>query len=319
MKRRAGMTLLLGLGAGIALACGSGGGGSSGAEPEDGGTSDDRGPVSEAGADVATGDAGREAEASTPVTDTSSANRDRLLATYLAYLKAHPGAQTNGLDGASLGTVCDLWSALPSSAKDTFLTLTARLQGSKLGADGSSMLAHVVTLYRAVGGNDTSEPGNCGGGENNRLIVSMDATLHAAQQAASKNSGAIQSNGKPDIADVLPGTAWHDSQDLGGSHAPFDLSDESVEGGPRGQTQFFADPTSAKAKSPLARADLTTLVDPYALEIDQDYDCPHNSNPDCDYVLYGPACIPMTSKKGTDIYTAKYGSYDPAYKPSGCN
>src|SRR5438445_12415430 len=48
-------------------------------------------------------------DAAMPAADTLDANRDRLLASYLAYLKAHPGAQSNGLDAATVGGVCDLW------------------------------------------------------------------------------------------------------------------------------------------------------------------------------------------------------------------
>ena len=69
---------------------------------------------------------------------------------------------------------------------------------------------------------------------------------------------------------------------------------------------------------PLGRMDLTTLVDPYAVEMDQDYDCVHNSNPLCTYVTYGPFCFPETSLVGTDVYTKSYGSIDPTWHPSGC-
>ena len=58
---------------------------------------------------------------------------------------------------------------------------------------------------------------------------------------------------------------------------------------------------------------IATLVDPYALELDQDYDCAHASTPLCDYILYGPLCAPVPSKAGTDIFTDKYGSIDPTW------
>lgn len=61
-----------------------------------------------------------------------------------------------------------------------------------------------------------------------------------------------------------------------------------------------------------------TLVDPYALEMDQDYDCTHNSNPACDYTLYGPGCLPETDQLGTAIYTQDYGDFEPAWKPTSC-
>ena len=123
-----------------------------------------------------------------------------------------------------------------------------------------------------------------------------------------------------ELADVPAGAGsfWRDSRDLAGPHAPFDLSDETENGGPRGQVQFFASTMSAVAMKPLARTDVMTLVDPYALELDQDYDCAHNSNPLCDYILYGPLCAPAASKSGTDIFTDKYGSIDPTWEPVDC-
>lgn len=64
--------------------------------------------------------------------------------------------------------------------------------------------------------------------------------------------------------------------------------------------------------------DLETLVDPYAIEMDQDYDCPHNSNPGCSYTTYGPLCLPEASEMGAQIYTTDYGDFDPSWKPTGC-
>lgn len=182
--------------------------------------------------------------------DTLAANRDRLLATYLAYLHAHPAAQSNGLDG-TVGSVCALWGKLDGSSQAVYLTLTARLQGSRLGADGSSMLSHVARLYRLTGGQGAAagNPGSCGGGEYNRMMMSMDPTLQQTLVAANSRKGATAPNGQPDLADVPGGgnRFWRDSHDLGGPHAPFDLSDETDSGAPRGQVQYFRDPSSAAA------------------------------------------------------------------------
>ena len=52
--------------------------------------------------------------------------------------------------------------------------------------------------------------------------------------------------------------------------------------------------------------------------MDQDYDCPHNSNPGCAYTTYGPLCLPQTSLLGAQIYTNDYGDFDPSWKPTGC-
>jgi hypothetical protein len=255
-----------------------------------------------------------------PAADDLSSNRDRLLGTYYAYLKSSVTTpQSNGLSGSNVTSLCDLWVKLQPSAQAVYLTITHRMQGSRLRVDGASMLSHVTKLYRLAGGDGATatSPGSCGG-SGNRMIMSMDAVLHDAQLAANQHKGAKQSDGKYDIGDVVTSSSWRDSHDLGGSHAPFDLSDETEGGAPRGQTQYFQDPTSSLAQSPLGKEDLATLVDPYALEMDQDYDCVHNSNPSCDYVTYGAACFPKPSKSGVDIYTESYGSFDPTWKPKGC-
>jgi hypothetical protein len=246
--------------------------------------------------------------------DTLDGNRDRLLASYYAWLAADPSTQqSNGLVGRDLHSVCDLWNALDDSSRDVFRTITHRLWGATL-ADGTHALSHVTRLYRVIGGQAATgtSAGSCGGGEYNRMIMQQDTALHAAQLAANTHQGA-----QPyDIADIT--TFWRDSHDLGGPHAPFDLSDETDQGAPRGQTQYFKDLTSTVANAALGRMDLMTLIDPYALEMDQDYDCPHNSNPDCSYTLYGPACLPETNEAGTQIYSGNYGDFEAAWNPTGC-
>jgi hypothetical protein len=243
-------------------------------------------------------------------------NRDRLILGYLAHLQRDPArTQSNGLSGADLTDPCDLWDALDPTAKATFLTITARLEGSVLADDGSTMLDHVVTAYRIVGGDGATDtdPGSCGGGEFNRVIASIDPVLHAALVRANDNKGS-----GPDIADIPAGGFWRDSHDLGGPHEPFTLSDETEDGVPRGQVQFFADPSSPEANAPLGRLDLEDLVDPWAFEMDHDYDCVHNSNPGCEYTFYGPLCLPEATLMGTAIYTQNYGTFDPTWAPAGC-
>lgn len=246
--------------------------------------------------------------------DTLDGNRDRLLASYYAWLEADPNTpQSNGLLGANLHSVCDLWNGLDPSARDVFRTITHRLWGATL-ADSTHALSHVTRLYRIIGGQGATAtaPGSCGGGEYNRMIMQQDMALHTGQAAANARQGATPY----DLADIT--TFWRDSHDAAGPHAPFDLSDETNDGAPRGQTQYFRDPASTVANTALGRMDLMTLVDPYALEMDQDYDCTHNSNPDCSYVFYGPACAPEANEPGTQIYGGKYGDFEAAYKPTGC-
>jgi hypothetical protein len=322
MGRSGGLVLVASI-AVVAWACGSSGGtpadavGDTGV-PEAGAT--ETGAALDSGSDASTTSDANDGAAQ-GADDTLSANRDRLLTTYLAYLKATPGAQSNGLDGAKLTGVCDLWKTLVPSAQGVYLTLTARLQGSKVTKDGASMLSHALKLYRIAGGDGATatDPGMCGG-DGNRVFLSMDPPLHDALIAASTNKGQPVTGGKSDIEDVQIGanSFWRDSHDLGGAHAPFDISDETDNGAPRGQVQYFKDVTSAAAKAALGRTDLMTLIDPYALEVDQDYDCPHNSNPLCAYTTYGSLCFPAASKLGTELYTEKYGAFDPTWKPVDC-
>jgi hypothetical protein len=252
--------------------------------------------------------------------DTLGSNRDRLLATYLDFLEIHAATpQSNGLSAALVSTVCDLWDALDPSSRAVFLTVTARLQGSRLAVDGRSMLWHVVSLQRIAGGQGATatQVGTCGGGEYNRLMLSQDATLHAALEAAVAHRGAMLPGGY-DVADAPGGTAWRDTHDLAGPHDPFDRSAETDAGAPRAQAHWFADPASDRASRPLGRLDLEDLVDPYALEVDQDYDCVHASNPLCTYTLYGPLCAPRPAATGVAIHERTYGDIAADYRPAGC-
>ena len=207
---------------------------------------------------------------------------------------------------------CAAWTQLDPSSQDVFRTITHRLWGSEL-ADHSHALEHVTKLYKVVGGQGATatDPGSCGGGDYNRMFVQIDPALHAAQVAAYTRQGAAPY----DLSDVVASSYWRDSHDLAGPHSPFDTSDETNAGAPRGQTQYFRDPASAAANQPLGRPGLETLVDPYVMEIDQDYDCTHNSNPDCDYICYGAACAPASQESGTQIYKGNYGDFEPAYTP----
>jgi hypothetical protein len=265
--------------------------------------------------------AGADAAADPDAAQADLGNRDRLLATYFDRLVANPDdQQSNGLIGRDLASVCDLWDRLTPASQATFLTLTARLQGGVLGSDQSPALDHVAALHKLSGGEGETadDPGSCGGGDFNRVIVSMDEPLHAAMVAAHDSEGDAGKGGVFDLADIPPDSSWRDSHDGAGPHDPFDVSNETDEGGPRGQAHFFRDPASEAAGAPLGRLDVEELVDPFALEFDHDYDCVHDSNPLCEYTFYGPLCAPESAQLGTDIYSEKYGNLDPDWRPSGC-
>jgi len=249
------------------------------------------------------------------------ANRERLLATYVGRLQSIPDErQSNGLVGRDVATTCELWDKLDPSSRSVFLTLTHRLGGSTLGVDGTTMLDHVTTVYRVAGGRgaDGDRPGSCGGFEFNRMFMSIDRELHAVLVEANAHRGARQLRGVRDIADIRSNSFWRESRDLNGPHRPFDMSDETEAGAPRGQTQFFRDPEGKLAHGKLGRLDVVNVIDPYALEMDQDYDCVHHSNPTCAYRFYGRACLPRRRSEGVEIYTRDYGDFEPEWKPSGC-
>ena len=136
--------------------------------------------------------------------------------------------------------------------------------------------------------------------------------------AAHDHEGAAGADGLVDIADIPADGFWRDSHDRAGAHEPFTVSVETHAGAPRAQAHFFRDPESPEASSALGRVDVQDLVDPYALEVDHDYDCFHDSNPLCEYTLYGPLCAPQPASIGVDIFELGYGDADLSWRPGTC-
>jgi hypothetical protein len=141
-------------------------------------------------------------------------------------------------------------------------------------APGSEMaLDHVFKLW-AVNGTDPSccSGTDCcnGGGEWHRTFFSADDELIAYLR---------------DIHSGLP--EWADSNDFAGPHEPFTQSDETQQGTPRGQTHFWSADSEA---SVLMRNGVEGVLDPHVVEIDNDYNILHDSNPEGTYSLtYGRA------------------------------
>ena len=69
---------------------------------------------------------------------------------------------------------------------------------------------------------------------------------------------------------------------------------------------------------PFGRTDLASLVDPYLVELDHDFDCLHFSNPLCSYVSLPSSCLPQAAKLGTALYLEGYGDFGAAWAPAGC-
>lgn len=132
---------------------------------------------------------------------------------------------------------------------------------------GSEQALDHVFKYWAVNGSDLGccTGNDCcnGGGEWHRTFFSADDQLIAFYR---------------DVHAGLP--EWDESHDFGGPHDPFTQSDETQEGSPRGQTHFWSQDSEA---STLQRNGVEGVDDPHIVEIDNDYNILHDSNPEGTY------------------------------------
>jgi hypothetical protein len=225
-------------------------------------------PVDATPADSALPDGtpGDAAGSDAPATDAGTAggelsdHRDRLLATLSS-------------------DTCVGWASFDASQRAVFLTLTHRLYIART-PDGMPVIAHITRLFLVLGGG--ADGTSCGGDENNRLFLAMDAYLHGHMVTSWAGSGMIEDGG---------GGFFVHTRDIAGPHDPFDASVESDVGldcallversgsrPPTAQAHFFLEGSAA----PVERGSRVMLAaDPYMLEIDHDYDCLHRSNPTC--------------------------------------
>jgi hypothetical protein len=132
---------------------------------------------------------------------------------------------------------------------------------------------HIFKIW-AVNGSDTGCCGgtDCcnGGGEWHRTFFSADDAL----------IGHLR-----DIHSGLP--EWADSNDFAGPHDPFTQSSETQQGTPRGQTHFWSADGDATT---LSRNGVEGVSDAHIVEIDNDYNFFHDSNPEGTYSsTYGRA------------------------------
>ena len=169
------------------------------------------------------------------------------------------------------------------------------------------MLDHVTLLYRVDGGEGATatSAGSCGGGEYNRMIMQQDLELHDAQLAANTRKGAAPY----DIADIHDQLLARLARPRRPARAVRPQRRDRRRRAARPDPVLLGSDVDRREQRRSAAPTSTTLVDPYALEMDQDYDCPHNSNPSCSYTLYGPLCAPETDELGTQIYTQDYGDF----------
>jgi hypothetical protein len=167
------------------------------------------------------------------------------------------------------------------------------------------MLEHMTDLHLVLGGGDDGTA--CGGGENNRLFLSMDTYLWQLMVDTWNDAHAVGDGG---------GTQWKHTGDLAGPHDPFDASAETDAGlrcalivelpesrPPTAQGHFFLEGSAV----PVERGPGIQLeTDPYMFEIDHDFDCLHQSNPVC-------------PGRGFDAaYADHYGDFECDWVPAGC-
>jgi hypothetical protein len=206
--------------------------------------------------------------AATPYSDSMNANRNRIFADWAAR------------EGQA--DVCQAWENLSCSAKGAFLTLTHRLQVSLL-PDGKTPMDHVDGLYAVLG-----YDGQCGG-SGNRIFVSMDDYLWYAMAYA--NVGYVTT------IDQNNNNYWTISNDIAGPHDPFDASNMTSYGHPRGQMHFWL--SDEGFWTPVYHDGVNGIIDANMMEIDQDYDWNHPSNTECSYDTGGcDTCKSGTNKAG---------------------
>lgn len=194
----------------------------------------------------------------TPHSRSLDANRNRLFADWAA---------RNGQSG----NLCQAWASMSCSAKGSFLTLTHRLQVSLL-PDNSTPLDHMKGCYAILG--DGLDGNHCGG-DDNRLFLSMDSYLRNYMIIANGNSNSFVTR------DQNGNNYWKPSADPFGPHDPFDASNETSYGHPRGQMHFWK--SGSGYSTPVHNIGVYGVVDIGILEIDQDYDAWHPSSTECAY------------------------------------
>jgi hypothetical protein len=210
-------------------------------------------------------------------------------------------------NGGTLDQRCIAWNNRDETQKMVFRTILHRLSIGRL-PDGSSPLDHVTKVYAMLGGAGFMNcntwggcPGDCGGTDNNRIFMSIDYPLWYAWHwgygaSITDSSGAV----------------WQDSTDLAGPHTPFTSSRQTTYGHPRGQIHYFggvSGPSDTAVTVSRLGVPQSGMNDPYIVEMDQDYNLTHESNPMCSSYLWD--YINSFGGSGPE-------AFDRAWKPSGC-
>lgn len=231
---------------------------------------DDAGPAPDAASDSATGEL------------SLSGERDRLIGTL-------------GADA------CATWAGWDESTRAVFLTITHRLFVART-PDGVPALSHLESLSLVLGGGASGT--SCGGSENNRVFAIMDDVLWRAM---------LDTAGGATVLTDADGTSYVPTRDAAGPHDPFTASIESDRGlrctlifegegsrPPTAQAHFFLEGDATSVE----RGPISLPAHPRMLEIDQDYNCVHDSNPTC--------------RDFADRYRDNHGDFTCDWTPSTC-
>jgi hypothetical protein len=159
------------------------------------------------------------------------------------------------------------------------------IESPRDGIYAEKLIDHVDGVYAVLDGGDPYGRGSCGGENNNRIFFSLDERGIAAV----RNIYPI----------FLPGIKQ--SGDRGGPHWPFNGSRETIHGQPRGQLHYFLWDWDAISLD--GRREMSGVFDPWAMEVDIDYNWIHDSNPLCTY----------SGDLGLDDYRDKWGE---THKPN---
>ena len=172
---------------------------------------------------------------------------------------------------------------------------------------GSDMaLDHVIKLW-TVNGNDPTC--SCTEGTNGYTCCNGGIEWHRTFSGADNLLISYFRN----YAAGLP--EWGRSTDFAGPHSPFTQESETVRGSPRGQTNFWADNSQA---SVLTRNGVVGVYDPQIVEMDQDYNIIHDSNPEGAYSgKYGRALYKRNWHWGQYTYTDRGDKAPTDYRGNG--
>jgi len=262
---------------------------------------------------------------------TLAENRERLLTAWRN--RVHPGME-----------LCELWATMSDSEQLIFLTITHRLSLYRIRRptfnpyprsnfmhnlipnypEGDDLLSHVVDLFAIR----PKDPGSLGGMEYNRLFMKVDGTAYLALALANLGYGRQVLAGTGAAADDY----WLFSDDIMGAHSPFSASSMTHGEEGRGQIHMFRpyfvtpplaracatggcpapqqiDPwtpwgDAGRAYEAIGRPGVEDIVDPYAVEMDQDFGFWHDSD--------------VTDLRYAFRTAFHWGDFTPNWRPTGC-